>query len=100
MGKLKKRSIVTMQFYGAMMKKKPLKQLTQPEIFWFNVRYICATKDIILKELAYGIGIHPQNLYTKFNCKYLPRLDTALAIAKFLDVTVETLLKDPNEKIA
>jgi len=60
--------------------------------FWENVEFLLEQKDILKKELTLEIGIS-ESTFTKGKLRNsIPAADTALKIANFLEVSLESLL--------
>lgn len=72
------------------MYNKAMESIT-PQQFWSNVDIYRKRANISWNEMAHSINIAPTNLHnTKLS---VPRIPTAMAIAKRLDCTVNDLIQ-------
>lgn len=68
--------------------------------FWERVEYLLDQKDITRKELAMTAGFSPSNISKGKREDSYPSAETAVAIARFLDTTVEYLVTGSNTPAA
>lgn len=65
--------------------------------FWANVNTELDFQGMTRKELAYLVDIKEMTIHKAIERNSIPSADTALRIAKVLNVSLETLLDLPND---